>query len=96
MCPFCNAKIKCDYRLIFTHRCKNCNKNIIKTHEKKYKLFSGLSVVISILLFSLISGIGENYIDNNVIRELIAFSLSFFLLYLLQFLIVKEVCKSYA
>lgn len=95
MCPFCNAEIKCDFRLIFTHRCKICNKNLIKPHEKKYKIFSGLSVAISILLFTLISSIGEIYINNNILREFIAVFISFFLLCVFQFLIVKKVCSSY-
>lgn len=95
MCPFCNVEIKCDYRLIFTHRCKNCNNNIVKPYEKRYKIYSGVSVVISIFLFSLISYIGGIYINNDIILELIAFFLSFLLLCLIQFLIVREICKSY-
>lgn len=99
MCPFCNKGIKCDFRLVFTHRCKNCNKNIVKhivkPYEKRYKIYSGVSVVISIFLFSLISCIGGIYINNDIILELIAFFLPFFLLCLIQFLILREICKSY-
>lgn len=88
ICPYCNRKVKVNFKLLVLDRCEYCNNRISKC-DKKIEILSGVNVLISLILFVIISNVRCFNSMDRVVSGAISFVIGLLILAILQIILLK-------
>lgn len=87
-CPYCNQKLKIGLRLLFSQKCVNCDMKISELNKKRYSIYSGINVIISLIIYTLIRSYGNIWGINSIIFEIISIIGAFIILGILELILL--------